>query len=151
MAALLLQNELESVDILDLASAAVHLYNMLVSPRHRIKLLSFPAEHTEEERRRVVEKNWRSLNTYYKKASFNDETREVRDVKTMLIRIHWLAFYQIPENRYSHSSSSLNWQQIRKWLSLMELEDGKGMSQIESSLNRSTSAKSQEKACCQVQ
>ena len=52
--------------------------------------------HNEVGRRRTVAFNWNMLNRHYNASRILEEP--VLDVHTLLIRMHWRGFYQLPEH-----------------------------------------------------
>ena len=114
-----LEQEMESIDMLALAAAAVHVYNRLVSISDRIHLRASGAGPTEKERRRIVDYNWLMLRTHYNQSKYTNPNDPVESIETLLIRMHWLAFYQVPGNEQGvqlQGRRYLNWKQFRIWL-----------------------------------
>ena len=61
--------------------------------------------------------NWRMLNQVYDKPIFKNLHMPVHDMKTLLIRLHWMSFYQLPENDPdSQMRDFLTWTQLVVWL-----------------------------------
>ena len=112
-----LEDEMESVDLLDLAAAALFLYNKLAPDQCKIKLRSYGAGHDEIRRRKTIEYNWRMLNEVYDKPTFSNLRMPVHDIKTLLVRVHWMSFYQLPENDPdAQMRDFLTWTQFVVWL-----------------------------------
>eukprot|EP01083_Nonionella_stella_P082960 229203_1 len=117
VAALKYGYELQSKDILGLAAAGLNLYNLLFPVESKILLKSYPESHDEKSRKEMVAYNWRALNEHYTHALYKTHTSMPCSIRTFLIKMHWLAYQQLPENDMDGAAGScLKWQTFRQWL-----------------------------------
>ena len=112
-----LEPGIRSIDILDLTTTALFLWNKLVPNAQRIHLKAYGESHSEEDRKRLVATNLYILNEKYNGTKYANMAAPVLDIETFIIRIYWLSFLELPENDlYGDVYEYLNWRQIGLWL-----------------------------------
>eukprot|EP01084_Bolivina_argentea_P090814 163552_1 len=113
-----LSNELQSIDIIDLTSAAIAFYNKLtIDDGDKLHLYWIGRDHSEVQRQWIVKHNWYMLNKYYNATKYYNPWIIPVSIKDMLIKIQWLSFMQLPENEHlMQDKTFLNWNVFRFWL-----------------------------------
>ncbi len=118
-AAMQLSKELESIDFIDLGSAAIVFYNKLTTDiNDRIQLQWVGRDHSPQQRQWVIEYNWYMLKNRYNESKYTDPLVIPATVKDALIKIQWLSFKQLPENDngWIKAKAFLNWDTLQIWL-----------------------------------
>ena len=130
-AAMKLSENLESIDMIDLASTAIVFYNKLVmnsyTPENKIKLEWIGKDYSEQQRRWVVDTNWYNLNTYYDEPRYKNPLIIPSTIEELLIKIQWMAFMQLPDMDVENLEAKvvLTWNTFDLWLhSVYEHLDG---------------------------
>eukprot|EP01083_Nonionella_stella_P080029 219685_1 len=90
--------ELQSKDILGLAAAGINLYNLLFPTAFKILLVPYSNGYDEKASKALIDYNWKVLNDYYSREVYRNHTIMPSNVRTLLIKMHWLAYEQLPEN-----------------------------------------------------
>ena len=143
-----LETELESINILDLVAAGLQLFNALLRPRQRLTLRAYAVNATESGRRSVIDHNWKELNAHYSSGKYDPNKHAVNDICELIVKIHWLSFYQVPEKRYTLVGTAakrlLTWKQFRIWLRSIMMP-AKRETLVE---HRTNDMKTESRCCC---
>ena len=117
-AAEIMSKNLVSIDLGDLAIAAIDFYNKLtVDDADKIHLDWTLSDYSEKARRYTVEYNWFQLYQHYKIKKYVSPLYFPETVKDMLIKIQWEMYRQLPEH-YDKSDYQFNldWNLFNFWL-----------------------------------
>ena len=125
-AAMVLHDNLESVDLLDLTATAAYLYDLLTKEEDDKLGFKFVGKtHSRESRRDVIIDNWRNLFENYNSTEYTDPSIKPMSIKDLLIKYYWLSYIQLPYNEDELANCYLNWDVFREWLTgIYAFEDG---------------------------
>lgn len=125
VAAKKLSENLHTIDLIDLIATAIQFYNKLTVISHEvIKIEYIGKNHSERERRRIVDTNLQNLFDYYKNERYVNNWILPETVEDLLVKITWLSFMQLPtfdaEDPELRASRFLNWNNFQFWLDSVE-------------------------------
>ena len=114
-----LQDNLESVMIIDLVAVALHLWNKLCPVHQRIELKFCANSHSVQDRNEFVQINQYLLKTHYH--TLSNPNVPPRDIREFLIKIHWIAYYQAEGIEPYPTKYYLNWDKFINWLNYIRI------------------------------
>ena len=120
--------QLESKGVLSLVATGTYLYNMLVPKENRIKLQVYPESVSKAGRSYQMNYNWRRLNKDYDDAKFKNPLYNPMNMKEMLIKYWWMAYYQLP--KFNQSGNYLTWNHFINDLKQLSAVISKGQEPI---------------------